>query len=179
MRKTKLFFPGKAGILAFALLAAILVIIIDKSAEGADKYNVGSDQTNSNSKPKKKPKKAVKPTMNKPLRTTVVPGSWGGTDIRLVIEPNATSIEYACADGKITDILAVDQNGNFEAKGFHVRQRPGPMRADDPGTGVPARYTGRISGDQMTLKVTLVENDTLIGDFQLERGKNVRLFKCL
>lgn len=179
MRNSRLFFRARTGILALALLAASLVVIVDKSVAGADKYVTGSDQTNSNAKRKKKPKKAVKPAMNKPQHTTVAPGSWGGNGIRLVVEPHSTAIEYDCAEGQITEVLMIDQNGNFDAKGVHTRQRGGPILKDDPQKGVPARYTGRISGNQMTLKVTLIENNTPIGDFNLELGKNVRLHKCL
>ncbi len=179
MHKSRLFYFARVGILASALLAASLIVIADTSTAGIGNYDKGSDQTNSNSKRKKKIKKVVKPIMNKPQRTTVAPGSWGGNGIRLVVEPKSTAIEYDCAVGEITEILTIDQNGNFDAKGVHTRQRGGPILQDDPERGAPARYTGRISGNQMTLKVTLIEKDTPIGDFQLELGKNVRLHKCL
>lgn len=165
-------------ILASALFAVLLAGIFDISAAGKGRYDTGYQQTNSNSKQKKKPK-VVKPTMNKPQNTTVAPGNWGGNGIRLAVESKSTSIEYDCAQGEITEILSIDQNGNFDAKGFHARQHGGPIRDNETDNHQPARYTGRISGDQMTLKVTLVEKDTPIGDFQLERGKNVRLHKCL
>lgn len=179
MHKSRLFYFARTYILAFAVSLASLIVIADTAMAGVGDYDKRSDQTNSKSKQKKKTKKVAKPIMNKSQHRDVAPGSWGGNGIRLVVEPKSTAIEYDCAEGEITGALTIDRNGNFDAKGFHIRQRGGPIRQGDPQKGEPARYTGRISGNQMTLKVTLIENDTPIGDFQLELGKNVRLHKCL
>ena len=177
MRKPMVFY-SRAAILGIVLLAAGLLLAGTPGVEAGYDYN-GHDQTNSNSKRKKKPKKVVKAIMNKPRRTSVSPGNWGGNGIRLVVETASAAIEYDCAHGEITEILMIDKGGNFDAKGVHIRERGGPIREGDHDKREPARYTGRISGNQMALKVTLVEKDTPIGDFQLELGKNVRLHKCL
>ena len=178
MHKSKLSYCPKVAILGAALLAATLILAYASVAASAYDHK-GHDQTNSNSKRKKKPKRVVKPTMNKPQRKTVPPGSWGGNGIRLAVEAASTKIEYDCGHGEITEILKIDGGGNFEAKGVHIRERGGPIRENDREKREVARYAGHISGNQMMLKVTLVEKDTPIGDFQLELGKNVRLHKCM
>ena len=178
MHRSKLSCRLTVVVLGAGLLAASLILADASMAEPAYHHN-GHDQTNSNSKRKKKPKKVVKPAMNKPQRTTVPPGNWGGNGIRLVVATALTTIEYDCAHGEITEVLTIDKGGNFNAMGVHIRERGGPIRENDPEKREVAHYTGHVSGNQMTLKVTLVEKDTLIGDFQLELGKNVRLHKCL
>ncbi len=175
MERSKLFNPVRAVILMSLVLVASLFVIADITAAESEK----ADQTNSNTHRKKKPKKVVKPTMNKVQRRNVSPGNWGGNGIRLVVEANSTAIEYDCAHGEITGVLTIDQNGNFDAKGFHTRERGGPIREGVLDRRDPAHYTGRISGNQMTLKVMMADTGDLIGDFQLELGKNVRLHKCL
>jgi hypothetical protein len=58
-----------------------------------------------------------------------------------------------------------------------VREHGGPVRVGEVPDSVPARYVGRVDGDRMTLRV-LVGRDTL-GPFELRRGAEPQLFKCL
>ena len=177
MRKNERFYFARIGVLALALLAGFALMNGDISAAMAG--GRVHDQTNSNGKQTKKPKKFGKQKMDQTKRTTVSPGDWGGTGIRLVVGSKTTAIEYDCGQGEITDVLKVDKNGNFDAKGSHTRQMPGPTRQDRPDTPEPAHYTGKITGDRMTLKVTITDKEIQVGDFQLELGKKVRLHKCL
>ena len=173
MKKIRVFYQAMIGMLMLSL-----IVLVNTLAAGSA-YSI-SVQTNSNSNKntQRKIKKVVKPTMKQSKRTPVSQGDWGGTGIRLVVEPKTTTIEYDCATGEITEILTIDQHGNFAAKGFHAREMGGPFRENAPDNRQPAHYIGKISGNQMTLKVTLDDKDTSIGDFQLELGKNVRLHKC-
>ena len=176
MKKNESFFSARISLLLFLVLAASMFTISYASATG-----VGySDpvQTHSNVR-QKKPKKVVKHKMTQAQRTIVSPGDWGGIGIRLVVGSKTTEIEYDCGHGEITDVLKVDKDGNFDAKGSHTRQMPGPTRQDSPDIPEPARYIGRIIGNQMTLKITVTDKKIQIGDFQLELGKKVRLHKCL
>ena len=125
----------------------------------------------------KKKGKAKQKTMNTKL--VAVPASvWGANGIILNVEENGVTIQYECADGQIEESLKVNEQGNFEANGFHIRQRGGPIRVDAKLARQPTRYEGRISGNTMTLKVTLTETKEVIGDFTLERGKTPRMTRC-
>lgn len=162
-----------------AKICLLMVLLV-----GSSLIIYGNDPTagtwqNVNSNRPHKIKKRVKTPMKQTKHTPVSEGNWGGAGIRLAVESKTTTIEYDCATGEITEILAIDQNGNFAAKGFHKPERGGPLRENAPDNRQPAHYTGKISGNQMTLKVTLDDKDTPIGDFQLELGKNVRLHKCM
>ena len=124
-------------------------------------------------------------TKNTKVRRTMkqsrlVPVSvWGGNGIRISVEQKNVKVEYACADGEINGRLKMDERGNFKANGFHITQRPGPVRVDDEPESQPVRYEGRISGKTMTLRVTLTENKEVIGNFELERDVTPRLHRCL
>lgn len=179
-----MFKPGRLyrlriGILAIGLVSASLLVMVSNLEGETGSIHTASVQTKSNSGRKKKIKKVVKAKMNDVRPTVVPPGSWGGSGIRLVVGPNSTAIEYDCAQGEITDVLATDKNGFFDAKGIHIRQHGGPLRENSPDPRQGARYTGRILENQMTLKVTLIDKDVPIGEFHLEMGKNVRLHKCM
>jgi len=125
---------------------------------------------------KKKGKTGQK--MNQSKLVLVPASTWGANGIKLAVEENAGTIEYDCADGQIEEPLKVDEQGNFTANGVHIRQKGGPIREDSPPPRQPARYQGKISGDKMTLKVTLTESGEVIGTFTLERGKTPRMHRC-
>ena len=129
--------------------------------------------------PQSKEKKKGKSKKNMETKSTAVPnGMWGTNGIIFGVEASGVNIQYECADGQIEQPLKVDERGNFAVSGVHIRQRPGPMKLDDKQARQNARYEGKISGNTMTLKVTLTETGEVIGDYTLERGKNVRLHRC-
>ena len=181
MQKPGDYFRLRTGILALAMLAISLFVFVNRSAAGIGTAIEESIQTNTNSKnkKKKKTKRAVKPKMTQSKRFAVPTGDWGGNGIRLVVDANSTTIEYDCAQGEITEKLTIDRNGIFDAKGVHIQETGGPIRLDNPPQRKSARYTGRISGKVMTLKVTLTDGSTIVGEYDLELEKNVRLHRCL
>ena len=106
-------------------------------------------------------------------------GIWGGSGILLTVEERKVLIEYACADGEISGRPQMDKLGNFIANGFHAAARGGPIRLGEKTVRQPARYEGRISGKTMTLKVILLENNEVIGEFHLKKDANPRLRRCM
>ncbi len=130
------------------------------------KMPVNSNQANKNQ------------NMNQSKLTTVTPGNWGATGISVVVEENGVKVEFDCAVGEIKEKLTVSENGEFKADGTFTRESFGPIRDDNMPKPQPARYEGKISGDTMTLKVSLTERKETIGDYALERDKFARLRKC-
>lgn len=129
----------------------------------------------SNHKRRKNPK-----VMKNMKQTKLVPVSiWGGSGIRVSVEQKKITVEYACASGEIVGRLKINEHGNFRANGFHIMQRPGPTRVNDTPQRQPARFEGKISGKSMTLKVTLIENNEVVGNFELKQNVTPRLVRCL
>src|SRR5688500_4368763 len=106
-----------------------------------------------------------------------VTGAWGAAHAALTLTDAGGSIEYDCAHGARGSPLRPDAAGRFTVDGVHVREHGGPVRMGEVPDSLPARYVGRVSGDRMTLRV-LVGADTL-GPFELRRGAEPRLFRCL
>lgn len=105
-------------------------------------------------------------------------GTWGGEHIAMEVTDAGAAIEYDCAHGRITERIAPDAEGKFEAKGIHKRERGGPTRQGED-EGQPANYRGSVKDETMTLTVELVENNESVGTFTLTQGKTGRIRKCM
>ncbi|MCA1634525.1 MAG: hypothetical protein LC802_12730 [Acidobacteria bacterium] len=121
---------------------------------------------------------------NKPEHPTtgasgrVASGVWGGQHIRMNVRADGASVEYDCAHGTIDETLELDNEGRFDAKGTHVREGPGPIRVGKLPRSRPARYTGRVGGDEMSLTLTLTDTSQEIGTYTLTRGSEGFIRKC-
>jgi hypothetical protein len=104
-------------------------------------------------------------------------GTWGGKGIVVQVTDAGATVEYDCAHGTI-ERLELKGDGDFEARGTHTFESLGPTRAGAEPAARPARYTGRVGGDEMTLTVTLTDTSEEVGTFSLGRGRRTRLVKC-
>lgn len=106
-------------------------------------------------------------------------GAWGGARVRLEVgETGEARVEFDCAHGTI-EKLAPGDDGDFSARGLFVKERGGPARAEGGEEGEAARYTGKVAGKTMTLRVVLEGSGEEVGSYTLTHGKGTRLTKCL
>lgn len=106
-------------------------------------------------------------------------GQWGGPHISLTVTDASGALQYDCAHGAISGPLELTQDGSFQWEGTHTLEHGGPMRSGEAIKQHPARYTGRVEGDQMTLGVTLTETGQELGPYELERGRFGQIHRCL
>jgi hypothetical protein len=104
-------------------------------------------------------------------------GEWNGLHASLTLTGSGGSIEYDCAHGGLRAPVEPDAAGQFTVAGVHFRDHGGPVRIGEVPDSTPARYIGKVQGDQLTLRV-FVGQDTL-GPFTLRRGGESRLTRCL
>ena len=109
-------------------------------------------------------------------RTSLV-GRWGGQSAALTLTDSGGTIQYDCAHGGLLAALQPDEAGRFDVPGIHVREHGGPVSINERIDSLPARFTGVVRGDLMTLRV-LVGVDT-IGPLELRRGVDAMLTRCL
>ena len=109
--------------------------------------------------------------------TTLEFTTWGGTHIGLVITVTGGTVEYDCAEGEILEPIRVT-NGKFNVLGLHYMGMGGPIGVDKVNPR-PARYEGTVKGDAMTMTVTLTDTKEQVGTFNLVRGENPHVVKCL
>jgi hypothetical protein len=108
----------------------------------------------------------------------VSPGVWGGAHIRIDVEEKGATVHYDCAHGSIDEQLALDSEGRFDARGTFVHEGGGSIRINIKRVPQPARYEGQVSGQQLSLTVTLTETSQTVGTYTLTRGSEGRLRKC-
>lgn len=112
-----------------------------------------------------------------PAATNISVGEWGGVHVALQISGAGATIEYDCGRGTIDEPVRVDSNGRFTAKGTHIYEG-GPTRDDPPAH--PALFTGTVSGDTMTLTVTVTDRPgAVLGPYTIVFGKPATIRKCL
>ena len=110
------------------------------------------------------------------LAERVPEGNWGGDHARLVVDAEGATVELACAHGRLASPLDLDSEGRFDVAGTYTREGPGPVRIDQ--ADEPARYSGRLEGDDLTFRVRRVDPDQMLGPYTVTRGRRVRLIKC-
>jgi hypothetical protein len=173
--------------LLFAIILSLLAPSTEISAgtNGSGSELIGSladfcgfHQTIPPRKPKPRKKRKTKRKAVGARYVIVPAGIWGGNGIILNIGTNGATVKYDCADGKIEHALRMDAEGNFTANGVHIPGQPGPIRIDVKQTRQPARYVGNVSGDTMSLKVSLTDTSKVIGEFKLELGRTPRIHRC-
>ena len=102
------------------------------------------------------------------------PVRWGGEGIVLTVNKNSVSMQFGCARASIAS--GMKTKGKFNLTGTYTpdtavasAEKPKPMAI---------RAEGRISGKQMTLKLTSIDTGKEMGSYTLERGKAIALSRC-
>lgn len=122
-------------------------------------------------------RKRMKHRPRSPIKRVLPQGVWGGAHARLEVNDGGAVVEYDCAHGSIDEQLALDSEGRFDARGTFVREG-GSIRVGIKRPIRPARYEGRVSGEQLKLTVTLTDTSQPAGTFTLTRGSVGQLRKC-
>jgi hypothetical protein len=162
--------------ISLTVITALFALIIGST--GSFTFATASSQVKRPISYKKQAKATVlKRKMN---QTRSLPaGIWGGSGVLITVGKKMLTIEYACSNGEIIGLLKIDKAGNFDAVGVHIQQRPGPLRANDKPNRQPARFEGKVSGKSMSLKVSLIEKNEVIGDFELTKDVVPRIRRCM
>ena len=144
-----------------------------RRAETTTQRSVKSKQTKRHkSKP---PRKAAVP----PRTSSLPAGTWGGQHISLDVTPAGARLEFDCAQGTIEQALTLDAHNAFDLPGTYTPEHGGPVRIDEQPNARPARYTGRIEGERLTLTITFADTQKPVGTYTLVRGQTARIFRCL
>lgn len=105
-------------------------------------------------------------------------GGWGGTGISIQVDSAGAKIEFDCARGTIDAPLVLDSEGGFDLPGTFTPERPGPIRMGEEDKSEPARYSGRLDGETLTLQVHRPGASRQMPPRAVVFGKPPRLRKC-
>ncbi len=115
-------------------------------------------------------------TQAAPNAGAVTTGAWGGEHIILEVSEKGAEVEFDCARGQVAQPLTLDKHGDFDVAGTFTLEHGGPVRRDENAQAAPARYSGHVDGQTMSLTVTLGKEK--VGIFTLTRGSRANLTKC-
>src|SRR4051812_37429673 len=86
-----------------------------------------------------------------PADATIPAGTWRGEHVELEVTSAGAHVEFDCAHGTLDEPLALNSTGQFGVKGTYTQEAGGPVRADQPDEGRPARYAGRFRDATITM----------------------------
>src|ERR1700687_4072019 len=105
---------------------------------------------------------------------TEVVGTWGGDNAGLIVTDTDVHVHIGCTLGDAVGPIHPDANGRFEATGtYNVNAYP-----VDRGITHPARFTGQIIQQTMTLTVSLTDTARVLGPVTLIYGKEPTIGSC-
>ena len=105
---------------------------------------------------------------------TEIKGTWGGEDAGLIASDTSAHVHIGCTLGDTSTPIRPDATGNFDVSGtYNVDAYP-----IDRGILHPARFSGTVSGNELTIKVTLVDTGAQLGPVKLVRGKEPKMGPC-
>lgn len=107
-------------------------------------------------------------------RITEVEGRWGGDNAGLIVDDAGAHVHIGCTLGNAAGPIRPDANGRFEAIGtYNVDAYP-----VDRGITHPARFSGQIIGQAMTLTVALTDTARVLGPVTLIYGREPKMGPC-
>ena len=105
---------------------------------------------------------------------TEIKGTWGGDDAGLIASDTSAHVHIGCTLGDTSVPIRPDAAGRFDVAGtYNIDAYP-----VDRGIIHPARFTGSVSGNELTITVTLTDIGTQLGPVKLVKGKEPKMGPC-
>src|SRR6058998_626846 len=103
-----------------------------------------------------------------------IKGTWGGDNAGLMAFDTTAHVHIGCNPGDTRQAIVTDAQGPLEAPGLYKITLYPVARGPDH----PARFTGSVDQNVMTLTVTLTDTAVTLGPVQLELGKEPQMGPC-
>ena len=109
-----------------------------------------------------------------PTGNLVIQGTWGGDNAGLIVNVDDVHVHIGCTLGDAKGPVQTDLNGHFEATGtYNVDAYP-----VNRGIEHPAKFSGDVAGNTMTLTVSLTDTGQVLGPVTLTYGKQAQMGPC-
>jgi hypothetical protein len=105
--------------------------------------------------------------------------AWGGEHLRMEVAAAGVTFEFDCASGAIRGPIRPSEQGEFAETGTYSQGHGGPIREGEVPPTEPAIYSGRLSGDTITLTISFPSGRAGLGPYLLHEGDAGRVFRCL
>ena len=101
-------------------------------------------------------------------------GTWGGDNAAVRVSEEQIHVHIGCTFGDAPKPGRLAPDGRFEVEGrFNVDAYPVNRGIDHP-----ARFAGRVSGNRLTITVTLTDNGRVLGPATVEYGREPLMKTC-
>ena len=105
---------------------------------------------------------------------TEIKGTWGGDNAGLIASDTSAHVHIGCTLGDTSVPIRPDASGRFDVPGtYNIDAYP-----IDRGIIHPARFTGSVRGDELTITVTLTDIGNQLGPVKLVKGKEPKMGPC-
>lgn len=105
-------------------------------------------------------------------------GNWGGEGAGMIVSDTAMHLHVGCTFGDASGRIVLNSNGQFDVAGSYMLHAF-PVAV---GPTVPARFTGRLDGNTVTVTATVndtVEKKTVVmGPVTVVFGADAKLGPC-
>lgn len=105
-------------------------------------------------------------------------GTWGGNEAGVLVGDTLTHVHIGCTFGDLRGRVTLDADGRFTRTGSYVL-RAFPVQI---GPAMPATFTGRVSGQTLTLSVTvrdtIEKKDVAFGPISARLGTEPTMANC-
>jgi hypothetical protein len=105
-------------------------------------------------------------------------GNWGGENAGMIVSDTAMHLHIGCTYGDASGRVPVGSGGQFDVAGSYLL-RAYPIAI---GPTVPARFTGRLDGDKVTITATIddtvQQKQVVLGPVTVTYGADAKLGPC-
>src|SRR2546422_9705714 len=103
-----------------------------------------------------------------------IKGTWGGDNAGWMAFDTTAHVHIGCTAGDTKQAIVTDAQGRFDAPGrYNITLYPVARGPDHP-----ARFTGSVDRNGITLTVTLTDTAVTLGPVRLELGKKPQMGPC-
>ena len=117
-------------------------------------------------------------TESPPRNGVMANGTWGGDGAGVIVDDSITHVRIGCTYGDIVGRVTLDANGRFSRNGGYLLSAF-PIVL---GPTMPALFSGRVSGDSLTLTVAVSDtvNNMIVvrGAVRVRLGATPQLAPC-
>jgi hypothetical protein len=107
-------------------------------------------------------------------RVPLPTGTWGGENAGVIVESRTAHVHIGCTKGDTDGPIVLDDDGEFSVRGsYNVNAYP-----VDLGILHPALFSGRVSGEEMTITVQLLDEERRLGPATVRFGRNPDMSQC-
>jgi hypothetical protein len=103
-----------------------------------------------------------------------VTGTWGGDEAGLIATDSTAHVHIGCSQGDAGGPIVVSGNRFDVPARYNLFAYPVYREGDER----PARFSGTVSGDVVTLTVTMVDTAVTLGPVRLVRGREPTMANC-